>query len=452
MKRKFAFILAIMLVLAFFLAACGNGGGRDGGQDGAAGNGAGEPITLSYWVHDNPAFIDIAERFAESYSAANENITIIVESFPDFWTKVYASLATGTAGDIVEMYGSTLRFAKGGVLVPVPESVMTVAEIEATFYPGSLENRLFEGRYYGLPSEMNIESPGLLVNTALLRAQDMEIPDSWRENDGPASWAELMDFAHQLTIFNNGVMTQAGLGIVGGEEISMMLSLIWQLGGEFRDPDNMRVNFSTPEAHQAAQFVMDLITGDDAVHSALFSPRREGFMEGTVAMTIGAPWAAAVIDHDFPGFEYEYFNLPPFIPGSNPYFLAEGGWGCWVPTTTVDAEAAWAFVTYMLTEENQLEYAVAVGCLPANMALSNHEFFTTGEGRYVIGRAIKMADYGRDPGSFTIDPSTFIWSIARSNFDAIVNGVVTIDEGLALIERETNEMIARLQEGELFDD
>jgi len=446
MERKMFVIpkILICILTLSMLAACG-GGGSTGGS-GSSGD-----VVLTYWTHDNPAFMDVAQRFADNYTEQTEGVTIAVESFPDFWTKVYSSLAAGTCGDVVEMYGSTLRFSQGGVISAVPDTVMTVQEIESTFYSGALANRLYNGKYYGLPSELNVESPGLIINVALLRDQGVEIPESWRENDGPATWDDLMKLAHELTI-DDGTMMQAGLGVVGGEDISMLLSIIWQLGGEYRDPENMRVNLTGTEAVKAMEFIMDLITEPNAVHSATFTPRREGFMEGTIAMTIGAPWYCAVIDQDFEGFEYEYFNLPPFIDGANPYFLGEGGWGSWVPNSSVDVEKSWEFVKFMISEENNLEYAKSVGCLPANMELSRNAYFTSGEGRAVIGRAMQISEYGRDPGAYTIDPATFVWDIGMNNISAIISGQVSIQDGLETMEREVNEMIARMQEGELFED
>ena len=450
-ETNFLMRLAACVLIFSILTSC-SGGGSESGESKSAGNASGDMITITYWTHENPAFVDIAKRFAESYSEENPNITVVHESFADQWTKVYSSLAAGTCGDVVEMYGSTLRFAQGGVLQPVPESVMSNAEIEGTFFPGALSNRLYEGKYYGLPEELNIESPGLLVNMALLRDQGVEIPASWFENLGPKTWDELMQFAHNLTIVDNGVMIQAGLGVVGGEEIAMLLSLIWQYGGDYRDPDNMRVNFHIPEAVKAAEFIMDLLSGPNAVHSATFSPRFGGFMEGTIAMVIGAPWYTAVIDQDVEGFEYEYFNLPPFVDGAKPYFVGEGGWGHWVPKSAANPEACWEFVKYMLNEDNQLEWAQKAGCLPANMKLSKNEYFITGEGRDVLGRAMQIAEFGRDPGSYTIDPATFVWDIGVRELSAITSGQVTIEEGLDSLEAQTNDMIARLAAGELFGD
>ena len=439
-KKIFISVLTCALFILLVTSCNNESTGRTAGGD----------ITLSYWVQNDTTFINAARRIAESYSEEHDNVTVVVETFRDFWTQVYTSLAADTCGDVVEMYGSTLRFAMNDVITPVPETVMTVDEIENTFFPASLSNRRYEGLYYGLPADVTIETPGLLVNVALLESQGFEVPVSWYENDGPASWDELIQLAHQLTIIEDGLMVQAGLGIVGGEEVSMLLSLIWQFGGDFSDSDSMKVNFDTPEAVKAAEFIMDLITEPNAVHSSLFRSRREGFMEGKIAMTLAAPWAALIIDREREDFEYVYFNLPSFVAGSQPYFLGEGGWGYMVPATTDNLIDSWDFVIYRLSDEYLLELMMITGNLPANMNLTESEYFTTGAVSDIFGKAIKMLPYGRDFGSFA-DPSILFWETAYNNLRAITTEHVPIQTGLTNMENEINEIIDMMNSGELFE-
>lgn len=384
--------------------------------------------------------------------AANPNVTIQHEAFTDYSTKFYSAMAAGTEGDIMEFYGSPIRFAKGGVVLPVAESVLTNEEIEKSFYPSALKNRLFDGKYYGIPEEINIESPGLIVNTALLREQGVEIPQSWKDNMGPASWSELMDMAKKLTKIENGQMKQAGLGVVGGEEVSMFMSLIWQLGGDYRDEKNMAVNFETKEAKEAIGFIKNLIEGPAAVHSKKFSGRFDGFKEGTVAMTIGAPWATAVINQDMPEFEYKYYNLPAFIEGSEPYFVAEGGWGQIVSARTKYSDECWKFVKYMTEPANQLEWSKKTGGLPSRVEVADNEYYTGGDGRKVIYPAMQIAKYGRDPGAYTMDPFTLVWDICYNNLNTIISGQVTTEAGLANMQKDGTALIKKLQDSKIFED
>jgi ABC-type glycerol-3-phosphate transport system substrate-binding protein len=448
--------LACLLVLILILTACGQQS-QDTTPTGQSDNTSApaptnqEKVTIRYWTHENPAFVEIAKKFAADYMAANPNVTIEHEAFTDYSTKFYSAMAAGIEADIMEFYGSPIRFAKGGILLPVDESVITKEELEKSFYPNALQNRLYDGKYYGIPEEINVESPGLLVNTALLKEQGVEIPQSWKDNNGPATWSELMEMAHKLTKVENGKMTQAGLGVVGGEEVSMFLSLIWQQGGDYRDEANNTVNFETKEAKGAVDFIKNLVEGPDAVHSLQFSGRFDGFKEGTVAMTIGAPWATAVINQDMPDFEYEYYNLPAFIDGSKPYFVGEGGWGQIVSARSKAPQESWKFVKYMTSAEKQLEWVKSTGSVPSRMDVSNDEYFTSGDGSKVIARAMKVLDYGRDPGAYTLDPFTLVWDTCYNNLNTITAGQVTTEEGLANMQKAATEMIKNLKDADVFE-
>lgn len=407
-----------------------------------------EIVTIKYWTHENPAFVAHAQQLVEEFNKTHPNIKVEHEYFTEFNTKVYSSFAAKTEPDVIEMYGGVLRFAKGGTIAPVPSDVMSDAEIKGTYWPATLENRFYEGKYYGLPEELNLESPGLLVNTALIQEAGLTIPDTWKRDMGPSSWDELTQFAKKLTKVDGETMQQAGLGVIGGEEIAMFLSLIWQMGGEYKDPEKMQVHFNTPTGIKAAEFIMNLIEGPNQVHSAQFSGRFDGFKEGTIAMTIGAPWYTAVLNQDVKGLEYEYYNLPPFIEGAKPYFVGEGGWGPIVSSRTKYPKETWEFVKFMMNSENQLNWAKSVGCIPARKDLQDNEYFTTGDGRKVFFPALSIAEYAIDPGAYTIDPYQMVWDIDYRNLTAITSKEVTIEEGLKNMEDQTNDMIKKLQESE----
>ncbi|MDZ7671585.1 MAG: extracellular solute-binding protein [Halanaerobiales bacterium] len=343
-----------------------------------------------------------------------------------------------TEADVIEIYGSIAGFAKGNSILPVPANVMTKEEIENTYIQAALKNKQWDGKYYGLPEELNMESPGLLVNVDLVEEAGMEIPESWDKNNGPASWSELIKFARKLTVIENDVMKQAGLGVVNGQESSMFLSLIWQMGGDFRDPENNVVHFDTEVARDAVKFMKNLIEGEKRVHSTNFSGRMDAFMERTAAMTIGAPWYAASFDVQAPDLNYKYYNLPPFVEGADPHFVGEGGWGYIVSSRTEHPEAAWKFIEFTMQKDNQLKWAETVGAISSRQDAK--EYFT-GEG--AISTAIEIAEHAKEPGAYTLDTGRLVWSIVRTNLRSMLHNESSIDEGLKNMEEEANKMIER---------
>lgn len=439
MKKRKIFIATIIIISLFsvLLTGCNQEKGTNKSEND-------DQVTITYWTQSTPPYPSTAEKLIEDFEAANPNIKVELESFPEYRTKVNTAFSTKNEPDVLEFYGSSINLAKGGKILPVPEEIMNKEEIENTFHENSLSNRFYDGKYYGLPNEINLESPGLVVNTNLVKKSGLKIPESWIKNNSPATWKELMDFARKLTIIEDGVMKQAGLGVVKGQEESMFLSLIWQLGGDYRDSENMKVNFDTPEGKKAVEFIISTVDGPNRVHDRGFSKRMEGVIGNTIAMTIGAPWYASVLDHDVPDMEYQYLNLPPFIKGAEPNYVAEGGWGYVVSSRTKHPKAAWTFVKFLLKKENQDYWTSAVGAFPSRKDAKAPDYDpNVGSSHKALAISADIVKYGRDPGSYTMDTSQLIWTIVRQNLRAMIQGEVAIEEGLKNMTEEANQMIER---------
>lgn len=402
-------------------------------------------ITLTLWSHANPAFIAVQEHLVQAFEQEYPDIKINYEPQPAMDEKMLPAFAAGTVADIVEYYGSTTKFAKAGVLLSVPEWVKSNKEIEEEYWPQTLENRLWEGKYYGIPEELNIAGCGILVNLGLVKKAGLSIPESWYENYGPETWKELIEFARKLTIFDErGNIKQIGLGIFGRGYIgSRFCNLIWQLGGDYRDPENKVVHFDTAEAREAIEFFRKYGEGPNRVHDVQSTDWLDAFLEGNEAIALESPWVAAMLDQSYPDIEYEYFNLPPYIEGSKPYFVAEGGWGMIVAKASKHPKEAWQYVNFTLQAENHLYWAKTVGCVPSLKELENDPYFQNSR----IWRGVfQILPYAKEEGAYMIDTLTVMWGILPSEVDSILLGEKSVDQGLEDMERRINGLIEELYE------
>ncbi|MCK1992956.1 ABC transporter substrate-binding protein [Peribacillus muralis] len=440
MKKKlklFITSISAAAMLSVALTGCSQGVSNSGEK--------GEEVTIKFWTQSDPAYKKAAQSLIDKFEKENPSINVKLESFPNYALKVSTSFNTGNVPDVLEAYGSTTKMAKGGKILPIPDNVMTNEEIEKTFIESSLINRKYDGKYYGVPNEITMESPGLLINKDLVKKAGLTIPEAWIKNDGPANWSELVQFARKLTIIDNGVMKQSGLGVIGGQEEAMFLSLIWQYGGDYRDEQKKQVDFTTPEALKAVEFMKGLIKGDQRVNDIGFSKRLEGFVGGSIAMTIGAPWVAANLRSDVPDLNYQYFNLPPFVEESKPYYVTEGGWGYLVSSKTKHPKESWELVKYLLKKENQDYWVKAVGAITSRTEKGTVESYdpAVGSVEKAIAVSSKIVDNGREPGTFTGDTSQLMWAIIRQNLASILQGEVSANQGLKNMEEQAMQMIER---------
>ena len=442
MKKLIATLLAVALVMSCcMLTGCGNTAEESPVADGGEGTVSGK-ITL--WTNNSTNtttyFTAALERFAEAYP----DIEVTLEQFPDYATKVNQSFAAGEEGDVVFTWQSVADWAKAGKILQVPEDVYSNEEMEATFYAGAIKNKMYDGKYYMVSNEINVESPTLFVNMDILADRGIELPGGWIENNGPESWEELVAFAKTLNQYDsNGNLVFSGLSYAYAQWEAQFESLIFQYGGDFRDEENNTVHFQTPEAKSAAEFLLKYLTpGEDQICVGT-TPRSEDFEMMTCAMCIGAPWYASTFDSDIPDTNYQVFNLPPFVEGADPVCLATGGWGYCVSADTKYPEACWALVKFLTSAYENGEWAYTTGALPSHKeALSDLTYDpNVGSKDKAIALSKLVLDYAEEDGAYLLTTSTLTYTIIREGLYQLLEDH-DVDSFLATIQSRAEQMIA----------
>ena len=441
--RKVFVSMSALLVISLF-AACG-GNQQGGGAQGAAAVPPEDIISeisgeITFWTQNVEVWTDWFIPAIQEFRRTHPNITVNDEYFPSFADRVSHAFAAGEEPDVIQTWQSITEWASAGRLLPVPDSL----GLNRYYFDSAIINVEHNGRLYGVPSEINLESPLFFVNMDLLAREGVELPDNWIANDGPSTWQELVDFARPLTVIQGDMVMQAGFAYTFAQWESMFVSLIWQLGGDYRDPANNRVNFVTPEAAQAMEFMLRY---NDPASPYVISDRSENryniFVQGNAAMVKGAPWYASAFAVDNPGLNYQVFRMPPMISGSDPISLAAGGWGYIVSSQTNYPEAAWAFVDFMNSAEMNGDWAMSVGTLPArNDAVMNLDFDpNVGSVEKALSLAQDVLPYANEGGAYMLTPSRLIYSIIRLQLQQVLE-TGDIQAALQAIERYGNEMIA----------
>lgn len=223
----------------------------------------------------------------------------------------------------------------------------------------------------------------------------------------------------------------------------MFASLIWQYGGDYRDEENSTVHFDTEEGKKAAEFMLKYCKGEEAVSDSGTS-RYDLFTQGSAVMCIGAPWYASSFDTDAEGLNYQVFNMPSFVEGSDPYCVATGGWG-YIVSGKADEKvqkAAWEFVKYMTTTEMTESWALGTGALSADQnAFKDLEYDPEkGSVEKCIAITQDILPYGQEDGAYTLDASQLLYTICRQQLRQMVEDG-DIDAALKTMEKEGNAMI-----------
>jgi multiple sugar transport system substrate-binding protein len=389
-------------------------------------------VTLTWWVHQSPAFVDANEQLIKEFEEAHPTIKIKMEVFPwDAITqKLRAAFASKNTPDVVQMFGSWVpEYSANGHLLPLTDESLTndVFDVALGFYK-------HDGKVYGIPKESSIEAGGMLVSTEMFAAAGL---------DYPKTWEELKEAARRLTVRDGNQIKVRGLDFISRDTVNyQFLAMILQQGGEYWVGED-QVNFTSPEAVKAMTELVNLVREDQVADLTLLDvPGAETyltFFKGESAMTIIGPWAiaAGAKELNVSPDKYDYVPVPSFSEKHPPYFAAKSGWGEVVSSYTKYPEEAWTFVRFMAEKERAKQWNIATGTVPALKSVANDPSFR--EEVPILETALEALQYGKTIGRMKDD--SFWFNTVLNQFQEMARGIVSVEDGLKKMENEINQML-----------
>lgn len=361
-------------MLAAALAGCSGPAASmpaaQGSAPASAPGGSGEPLTgtLKLWTHQNEPWDPAYQADIDKFVAQNPGVTIEMESFPysDFQSKLQTSLVSGDGADLYVIFGSwAAEYMPTGALSKVPDEL--AARIDQDFFPSAKGGFTYDGAYYGLPLEYNIEYGGMLVNKKLFDEKGLSYP---------TTWAELESISDQVSVRNGELMDMRGFEFVGYDAVTNLLfSMILSNGGQYLEADGKTINLTSPQAIDAMTMMVDYVknrnwTNLDGItnyveggYNALFKDR--------AFMCLNGPWTVSTGTNSYGlqyGTDFEYVALPQC--GKENLFAAETGWGFIVPENSKQKDLAWKFLEFLAEPENLMAHNIACEQIPPCKSIS----------------------------------------------------------------------------------
>jgi multiple sugar transport system substrate-binding protein len=392
-------------------------------------------LNISWWSHNNPAFVAANLEMIDRFQAANPDVNITYQYFPYdiFISKLQAGYNSGTVADIQQMFGTWVtQYAGFGLLDPVPANLSE--GMADRFFEAAIGAYGVNGQYYGMPKEFNLENGSMLINPALLEEAGV--------TDAPATWQDLMDNAVKATKYDDqGRITQAGFLMAGNDAITFLfLAMILQQGATYWADDGIHVNFQTEAAQKAWQAETDIVTKYH-VEDETSIPNEDRyvvFFQGKAAMCMVGPWAIAVGQTDYPDLDFDYINMPTF-EGTEYRFAAESGWGEVVNANAPaeNKEAAWRFIDFMSQPDNLRDWNMATYTIPATQALLDDPAIL--EAAPLMQASFNVLPFGQWIGAVQ-DRDRFFRAI-HDAFTAVGLGQMDAPAALLQAEQQINQMI-----------
>ena len=362
-------VLAGVMTTGMILGGCSAGGDKENGGNKEASK------ELNLWMHNGQAFVDETKKLAENYEKET-GVKINIQTFPydAMSQKMKAAFTAGNEPDIMQVFGAWIpTYMNQKLLAEVPEELS--ANFETDYLQGAVDGYAKDGTYYGVPIEMNVEY-GLFYNREDAAAAGVP--------DGPKTFDDVMKIAKNSAKFNGDVQEYGGLEFYNGDNFAaLFLSWIMQNGGDFWNEDQTKFVLTSPEAKEAWQKLVDLVTVEkvtDTKHITAKMPTEQYFFANKAAQLVKGSWASAVGD-DLENENWKYVFMPP-VKGDIPYFAVESGWGYVVSENSKNKDTAWDFVKYCMEPENAKEFNLGTGTVASLKAIIDDEGYQSDVGEF----------------------------------------------------------------------
>jgi len=326
MKKLFALLLVLTMALSAFSAAS-----------------AQEPVTITFWhTYGDAETPVIDEVIIPMFEAANPDIKVeAVRQSGDFNQMLVTALGTGVVPDVARVdITKTSAYAKLGGIVAMDE-IEGFDALKDAVLEAPLSTNLWNGHYYGLP--LNTNCKAAVVNLNVLKELGFDEPPATME-EFVAACKEKAPGQYKLNV--------SGLGDWD------LYPYFWLFGGKLTDEGFTTTSGYLDSAESVAAINTMLELHEDGVFTIRDvdgTPDAWDGINSEYAMFFEGPWAP---------FNEEAGIVPALIPTWNGKSASVvGGENIVIFSGSQKQDAAFRFVTFMLSEEVQLEL-LKVGVIP----------------------------------------------------------------------------------------
>ncbi|MDK2920004.1 MAG: multiple sugar transport system substrate-binding protein [Candidatus Petromonas sp.] len=379
--KKFISMILVLLLILTTIAGCGKKATNTTGEK--TSETTKQEIVIKHWQHHHEARTPVVKELAQEFEKSHPGIKIEFEAIPydSYFDKLTTALSSKTAADVFQISAlQAQEMIAGGYLQPMPEKVMSSAEIRNNFLDWTVSQAEKDGKYYGLPTD--VQTIVLFINNELYKKAGFD------PQNPPKDWNEFLTQAKKGTIVDSqGKMQQAGLDT--RYKWAVYTLFIYQiLNGNVVDLVNKKVNYDSPQGLEAWNFIKRLMV-DEKVDSPEFMQGQFKFELGKAMFYLNHPVTVGRIKQMAPDLEYTV-ALPPAPTGHEQTTIGHN-WLYVVNKESKNSEAAWEWVKFLASEEAQRKFIQKAGDLPSLKSLLEDDSLFPDDNAKVIRESLKIA-------------------------------------------------------------
>jgi len=371
---KKASILYVVLVFMLVLAACSSNGSNSenaGETDDSNDNQSAENIELTMWTFGSPGY----DKFLEEYKEVNPNVTIRIQSadLADHHNNLFTAISAGSgAPDITMIEAGYIDQYREAQEMFVNLYDLGAEEIKGDYLDWTWSNaESADGDFlFGVPTDIG---PTVMYYRTDVFEEAGLPTDPDEVHALIQTWDDFRKVAKEVTEKTGKPMT---------DNVNLIYySLRDQSPETYFDRDNNLIINDSPYIKNAYDYATQLIEDGVVGRIEMWSPEWGTAMnDGSFATLLAPSWMQNVITGNAPeaAGKWSITHLPE----------GAGNWGgsyLGVPSQTKHAEEAYAFISWLLSPENQLKSFKQEGLFPSTPAIYDDPAFTEHTDEYFSG-------------------------------------------------------------------
>jgi len=312
---------------------------------------AAEPVTITVWDYygESSPIVPIVDAF----EAANPDIKVQVEAldWDSTLEKLNVVMTGGTPPDVITLDMTWLpTFAPLGAftdLNPLSGGQLNGVPLDEAYSPGALKAMSYDDQVLAMLYDFDVYA--LYYRADIFEEMGLSVP---------TNWDELMAVGKKL-------------GDAGKGQYAIMpdtfhaAQFIYENGGSILTPDDSAVAFNQPEGVEAVEYYASL-DKEGAGYVWSFEEGWEitpGLKDGRIAMFSDGPYYMGILKDAAPEMSGQWkVATHPYSKQPGSYL---GGTGLVIPAKAEHPDAAWKFIEFAMTKENQIGVFENAGAAPA---------------------------------------------------------------------------------------
>lgn len=416
----------LLLSSALVLGACGSDGDQaDGDSDGT--------VEITLWHAMNGPHQEALVELTDEFNESQDKYKVIEENQGGYEELNQSIIAAGTSKTLPTMSqltpGDVPTLAKDGLLSPLDDILISEdgfsQEQLDDMYDGFLHSSVYDDVTYAMPFSKSTRV--MYYNQDLLDEYDSDVP---------TTWDEVIELGEKMVEADDEAVA---MGLENSYEMEYE-TLARQNDAPFITTD-LEVGIDTPESIEALELIMGMIddgyartAGEDGYFSGPFARGESALYIGSSA---GLPHVEPVAEEN--DVEWSTAEIPTHNDEQLTLFVGND-LGVFASASEEEAEAAVAYMSFLLEPENTAKWAMQTGYAPITEAGINtdeyQEFLE--ENPRAVAATLEL-DYG-------ISSPTFVGYAEYRNYlldvleDVLINDA-DIEESLKKIDERTEEII-----------